>query len=168
MQALATSGGGAGITPDELKKAIQYLEQPFEALTSEQSGYPELKAILQKLEVLIAEDKLKLKQEKAKKAEQSINEILKQDSLTKLQIRSIELANEKQQLLASAIMDEIKNSLSVFQQQVDLLKGRKTSIETHESVKENAFNESVDKISNIKRQIERNIYNAIEIKVQIS
>ncbi len=43
------SGGGVGITPDELKKVNQYLEQPFEALTAEQNGYPGLKEILQKL-----------------------------------------------------------------------------------------------------------------------
>ena len=35
MQALATTGGGAGVTPDELQKVSQYLENPFEALTSE-------------------------------------------------------------------------------------------------------------------------------------
>ena len=34
MQALAISGGGAGVTPDELSKVNQYLEKPFEALSS--------------------------------------------------------------------------------------------------------------------------------------
>ena len=34
MQALATTGGGGGVTPDELSKMNQYLEKPFEALTS--------------------------------------------------------------------------------------------------------------------------------------
>lgn len=168
MQALATSGGGVGITPDELKKVNQYLEQPFEALTSEQNGYPGLKEILQKLVALMAEDKLKLKDDKARKAEQSINEILKQDSLAKLQIKSKELANTKQQLMVSSTMDEVKRSVSVFQEQLDLLKGRKTSIETHEIVKDNAYNESVDKINNIKRSIERDICSSIEIKIKIS
>ncbi len=167
MQALAISGGGVGITPDELKMVNQYLDQPFEALTNEQDGYPQLKAVLQKLEALMAEDKLKLKDDKARKAEQSINEILKQDSLSKLQIKSKELANTKQQLMASPIMEEIKRNLAVFQEQVDLLKGRKTSIETHETVKENAHKEAVDKIENIKRTIERNIFNSISIKIQI-
>ncbi len=116
----------------------------------------------------MAEDKLKLKDDKARKAEQSINEILKQDSLAKLQIKSKEMANTKQQLMASSTMDEIKRNVSVFQEQLDLLKGRKTSIETHEIVKENAYNESVDKINNIKRSIERDIFSSIEIKIQIS
>jgi hypothetical protein len=167
MQALATSGGGAGVTPDELSKVNHYLEQPFEALAGELDGYPQFKEILQKLQVLIVEDKLKLKQDKARKAEQSINEILNQNSIAKLQIRCKEMANVKEQLLASTKMDEIKRNISVFQEQVDLLKARKTSIETHEIVKENTYNESVDKISNLKRTIERNILNSINVKVQI-
>ena len=52
------SGGGGGITPDELAKINQYLEKPLEALVTEQPGYPMLKEILQKLEKLLTEDKL--------------------------------------------------------------------------------------------------------------
>ena len=168
MQALATSGGGGGVTPDQLSKVNQYLENPFDALTAEEIGYPMLKEILQKLEGLMAEDKLKLKSEKARKAEQSINEILKNNSLLKLQTRSIEMATTREQLSGSPMMEEVKRNLSVFQAQVDQLKARKTIIETHEAVKENEYKEAVDKISNLKRSIERDIFSSIEIKVQIS
>src|SRR5208283_5110852 len=161
MQALATSGGGGGITPDELNKVNQYLEKPFDALIAEEIGYPMLKEILQKLESLMTEDKLKLKSDKARKAEQALNEILKTDSLAKLQIRCVEMATTKEQLSGSPMMDEVKRNLSVFQAQVDQLKARKTIIETHEAVKENAYKEAVDKISNLKRSIERNIYSSI-------
>ena len=167
MQALATSGGGGGITPDELSKVNQYLENPFDALIAEEIGYPMLKEILQKLEGLMAEDKLKLKSDKARKAEQSLNEILKNNSLLKLQIRSVEMATTKNHLSGSPMMNEVKRDLSVFQAQVDQLKGRKTSIETHEAVKENTYKETVDKISSLKHSIARDIYNSIEIKVQI-
>ncbi len=150
-----------------LSKVNQYLENPFDALIAEERGYPMLKEILQKLESLMAEDKLKLKSDKARKAEQSLNEILKTDSLAKLQIRCMEMATTKEQLSGSPMMDEVKRNLSVFQAQVDQLKARKTSIETHEAVKENAYKEAVDKISNLKRSIEKDIYSSIEIKVQI-
>ena len=89
------------------------------------AGYPLLKEILQKLEGLIAEDKLKLKPEKARKAEQSINEILHKNSLAKLQMRCIEMATNKDQLLASSKMDEINQNIAQFQEQVDLLKAQK-------------------------------------------
>jgi hypothetical protein len=167
MQALATSGGGAGIAPDELSRINLYLEKPFDALIAEQNGYPVLREILEKLENLLAEGKLKLKEDKARKAQQSINEILRQDSLSKLQVRCVEMANKRDQLLGSSQMDEIKRNLTAYQQQLDQLKARKTSIETHEAVKANAYNETLDRISNLKRTIEKNIFSSIDLKVQI-
>ena len=167
MQALATGGGGGGITPDELTKITQYLAAPFDALVTEKTGYPLLKEILQKLERLMADDTLKLKSDKARKAENSLNKILYEDSLANLQLRCIEMATNRDQLLASSKMDEIKQNLAQFQDQVDMLKARKTSVETHEKVKDNSYVETSDKINNIKRTIERNVYNSIEIKIQI-
>jgi hypothetical protein len=168
MQALSTGGGGGGITPDELNKITQYLETPFDAFVSEKADYPMLKEILLKLEELIAQDKLKLKPEKARKAEQSINEVLHKDSLAKLQIRCIEMATNKEQLLASSKMDEINQNIVQYQAQADLLKARKTSVETHETVKENAYKETEDKIGSLKRTVERNVYNSINKKIQIA
>jgi hypothetical protein len=168
MSALATMGGGGGITPDELKKINQYLDSPFDGLTSEQSAYPFLKEILRKLENLIARDELKLKPEKQRKAEQTIREILNSDCLAKLQIRCLEMAINREQLLASSKMDEMKKNIAQYQQQVDQIKARKASIETHETVKENASNETADKINNLKRTIEKNISNSIEQKIQIT
>ncbi len=167
MQALATGGGGGGITPDELNKINQYLESPFDALVSEKSNYPLLREILQRLEELLVEDKLKLKADKARKAEQAVNEILHGNSLTNLQIRCITMFTNRDQLVASSKMDEIKQNLSQFQEQVDMLKTRKTSVETHETVKENAYKELVDKISSLKRTIERNVLSSIDKKIQI-
>ncbi|MCW3995747.1 MAG: hypothetical protein NWE98_06325 [Candidatus Bathyarchaeota archaeon] len=168
MQALATSGGGGGVTPDMLNRINQYLEKPFDALVSEQSGYPALREILKKLEELLVDDKLKLKPDKARKAEQCVNDILHKDSLVKLQIRCQEMATNREQLIASSKMDEIKRNLTQYQEQVDQLKARKTSVETHETVKANAYNETVDKISNLKRTIERNVYTSIGKKIQLT
>ena len=167
MQALATGGGGGGITPDELNKINHYLEKPFDAFVCEKPGYPLLKEILQKLEGLLSEDKLKLKPEKARKAADSVAEILHKDSLVKLQMRCTEMATNKDQLLASAKMDEINQNIAQYQEQVNLLKARKTSVETHETVKENAYKEAEDKISSLKRTIEKNVYSSIDKKIQI-
>jgi hypothetical protein len=168
MQALATGGGGGGITPDELNKISQYLDAPFDALVSEKTGYLLLREILQKLRELMAEDKLKLKPDKARKAEQSANEILYKDSLAKLQIRCVEMSTNKDQLLASSKMDEINQTIAQFQEQVDLLRTRKTSVETHETVKENAYKETEEKICSLKRTIEKNVYGSIDKKIQIT
>ena len=168
MQALATSGGGGGIGPDELNKINQYLDAPFDALVQEQTGYPVLKEILEKLEAMMAKDTLKLKPDKARKAEQTANEILRKDSLASLQIRCVEMATNRDQLLASAKLDETNRNLAQYQEQVNLLKARKTSVETHETVKANSYQETVDKISNMKRLIERNIASALDKKIQIA
>jgi chromosome segregation ATPase len=167
MQAMATSGGGGGITPDELIKINQYLDAPFDALISEPNGYPELREILSKLLVMIEKDTLKLKADKARKAEQSSIDILKNNALDSLQIRCKAMATNREQLMTSSKMDEIKRDLSSFQEQVDQLKARKTSVETHETVKRNAYQETVDKVSNLKRTIERNIAAAIDKKITI-
>ncbi len=168
MQALATSGGGGGVKPDQINVINQYLEKPFDTLAAEKEGYPMLKDVLEKLEELLDDDKLKLKSDKARKADQTVHEILHKNSLMNLQIRCKEMAARKEQLLASSKMDEIKQNLTQFQEQLDLLKARKTSIETHEAVKHNVYNSTVDKISNLKHAIERNVYNTIGIKIQIN
>lgn len=168
MQALATSGGGGGITPDELTKINLYLENPFDAFVAEKEGYPELKEILEKLKRMLVEDKLKLKDEKARKADQAVDEILGGNSLAKIQLVCVELAKRREQLQSSPVMEETRRSLAASQDLLEQLRVRKTSIETHEAVKANAYNDALDKISNLKRGIERDILSSIDIKVQIS
>jgi predicted nuclease with TOPRIM domain len=168
MQALATSGGGAGVTPDELHKLNEYLESPFEALVKEEQGYPVLKQVLQKLGGLLKEDKLKLKPEKARKAEQSIVEINIKDALVSLQEKAAKVSIEKTALLNSAHLDETKRSLSAFQGQVDSLKARKTSIEAHEAIKEHEYKDLQEKINNSKRSLERSVLAALNKKIQLA
>jgi len=44
MQALATSGGGGGITPDELRKTkLNTWKNPFEAVITEEKRHPNAK-----------------------------------------------------------------------------------------------------------------------------
>jgi hypothetical protein len=167
MRALALQGGGAGLTPDELNKLGQYLEKPFKALAAEEAGYPLLKQILQKSARLMDDGRLKLKADKARKAEQTLNEILKRDSLAKIHTRCVNVATRERQLLNSAKLDEIRRSLSLFQEQIEQLKARKTSVEAHEAVKEHAYNEILDKIRNNKNAIEKNVYSSLGKKVQI-
>ena len=167
MQALALYRGGAGLTPDELNKLNQYLQNPFKALATEGEGYPLLKEILRKLNRLMTEGKLKLKSDKARKAEQKLNEVLESDSLANLYKRCVEVATREGQILNSPKMGEIKRSLSEYQEQTTQLKARKARVEAHESVKEHAYKETLDKISSHKKAIEKNVYSSIGKKVQI-
>ena len=167
LQALALQGGGAGLTSDERNMLELYLEKPFKALAAEEAGYPLLKQILQKMARLMSEGKLKLKADKARKAEQTLNGILKRDSLAGLYKRCAEVAARERQILNSAKMEEIKVSLSEYQEHTQQLKARKTSVEAHEAVKERAYNETLDRIGSHKRAIEKNVYSSLGKRVQI-
>lgn len=166
-QALALQGGGAGLTPDELNKLGRYLEKPFEALATEEAGYPMLKQILQKLARLMAEDRLKLKADKARKAEQTLDDILKRDVLTGIYTRCVDVAAREKQLLTSTALDEIKRSLFLLQEQIGQLKARKLNVEAHEAVKEQEYNAILDRIRNHKNAIEKNMHISLGKRVQI-
>jgi len=167
MQALAMSGGGAGLTPDELQKLGQYMENPFEAIRTEPSDCQTLKEILQKLTRLMSDDKLKLKPDKARKAEQAIDEVLKRDLLANIHEKCVEIAARKQQLLASAEMEEAKRALTSLQQQSEKLKSRHANLGADAAVKENVRAELLEKIRSHRRAIEANILSFVGKQVQI-
>jgi hypothetical protein len=167
VQALSLHGGGAGLTQDEVNKLNEYLEKPFNALASEEEGFPLLKQILEKLDRLMSEDKLKLKPDKARKAEQALNDVLKGDILDTMYSRCVEAATWEKQLLNSSKMEEVKRELSALQEQIVHLKARKASVEAHEAVKEREYNETRERITITKRNIEKNVYNSLNQKIQI-
>lgn len=168
MQALATQGGGGGVTPDELNVVNQYLEKPFDAMVAERPGYPMLKEVLEKLDGLLTEDKLKLKPDKARKAKESVDEFLHKDALLALQSKIEEAAINREKLLASANLDETKRSLAQSQGQVDQFKARLASVETHEAVKENECKAAAEKAQSLKRTIENNVYSSIALRIKIA
>jgi hypothetical protein len=167
MRALALYRGGAGLTPDERNKLGQYLQKPFKAFSTEETSYPVLKQILQKMERLINEGKLKLKSDKKRKAEQDINAILNRDSLAKIYARCADVARQEREILNSEKMAETRNSLSVFQEQTKRLKAKKARVEAHEAVKKRAHNNIVNRIGSHKKAIEKNIQVSLGQKIHI-
>ena len=167
MRALALYRGGAGLTQDERSMLELYLEKPFKALTTEAAGYPVLKQILQKMARLMDEGKLKLKSDKARKAEQDINGILKGEFLAKIYKRCADVAAREKELLNSSKMEEIKSNLSEYQEQTKRLNAKKDRVEAHEAVKERAYNEIIIKIDNHKWTIEKNVQSSLGQTIQI-
>jgi len=158
MQALATSGGGGGITPDELRMLGLYMENPFEAVVSEGSVCPTLKQILEKLARFLAEDKLKLKPDKQRKAEEAVEEILTHDHLIQVAKRCSEVSASKKHLVSSPEMEEAKQSLGAFEQKMEALHVRKGGLETDEVLKERQRQELLEKTRHIKNNIEENVF----------
>jgi len=86
---------------------------------------------MEKLSQLLVEDKLKLKSDKARKAEQTLNDILNRNMLTGIHTKCIEAAMRERQLLKSSEMEEVKRNLSAMKENLSNSKsGRKTSNRT--------------------------------------
>jgi hypothetical protein len=167
LQALALYRGGAGLKTDERNKLNQYLEKPFNALSTEEEGCPLLKAILEKMEHLMDVGKLKLKSDKKRKAKRDINAILDQDSLGEIFTRCTDIAKQEKEILNSTKMAETKNSLSTFQDQIRRLKSKKRRIEAHEAVKKRAYNDVVKRISSHKKAIEKNVRESLNQRIRV-
>jgi len=168
MQALASVSSGSGLNPDELKKVGLYLENPFEAIITEEASLPVLKEILQKLLKLLSQDTLKLKPDKARKAEQTITDILKHDALKTFHGKCVDVAARRRQLEGSTELGEAKLRLSSLQQQIDQLKARYVNLETDEVAKEKSCVELVEKIRNHKKAVETSILNYLGKQVRLS
>jgi len=167
-QALALHGGGAGLTQDEVKKLGEYLANPFEALATEDTGCPVLTQILQKLSRLIAEGKLKLKPEKARKAEHALGNILSTDSLVNLHQKCAAVIARRKQLTTSMEMEEARRSFSRLNEQIEKLDIQRSNIESQKIAIDKAYNETLEKIRNHKGEIEKNILSFVDKKVQIA
>ncbi|PIU59931.1 hypothetical protein COS86_01645 [Candidatus Bathyarchaeota archaeon CG07_land_8_20_14_0_80_47_9] len=166
LQSLSLRGGGSGLTQDELAKLNQYLENPFEAFAMEETGYPVLKEILQKLDRSMSE-KLKLKPEKERKARQAIDNILRKNSLANLHQRCVEVMRLEKQLSASAEVAETKQGLSKLQERLEDLNRRKRIVESEEIAIRRAHDETLEKIRNCKDEIEKNILSFMNRRIHI-
>lgn len=167
LQSLSLHGGGSGLTQEELKKLEQYLESPFQAFATEETNYPLLKQILQKLDRAMAEGKLKLKPDKMRKAEQAIENILAKNSLSVLHQKCTELITRKKQLSTSTEVAETKSGLLKLQGQLEDLRRKSEVIKAEESTLNRAYSEMLEKIRNHKATIEKNIFSFMGKKVHI-
>ncbi|HTY74091.1 MAG TPA: hypothetical protein VMD05_00825 [Candidatus Nanoarchaeia archaeon] len=167
MQALATSGGGGGITPDELRMLGLYMENPFEAVVSEGSVCPTLKQILEKLARFLEEDKLKLKSDKQRKAEEAVEHILTHDQIANVAKRCTSVAADKRQLMSSPEMEQARRDLGDFQQKMETLRTHKGNLETDETIKKRQRQELLEKARHIKKNIEENVVTFLGKQIQV-
>jgi hypothetical protein len=111
----------SSLTLEEFNKLNRYMENPFEALATEDAGYPMLRQILKKL---------KLKPDKERKAKQATDKILNMNSLASLHQKSIDVTLRKKQLSTSRKFAETKSILSSLQESLEKLERRLESVES--------------------------------------
>jgi hypothetical protein len=167
LQSLATHGGGSGLTPEELGKLYQYLENPFEAFSTEAPGHPLLRQILLKLDRSISEGKLKLKPEKIRKAEQTIDSIVNRNSLADLHQKSRDAMTRKTQLSMSEEVTVMQQNLSKIQAHVGDLTRKRGVVETEEASIKRAQEDTSEKIHSHKAEMEKNIFSFLNKTVRI-
>lgn len=167
LQAQALHGEGSGLAPEELKKLGEYVENPFEAFSSDGPDYPLLKQILRKADAGITEGKLKLKPEKARKAKQIINEVFEKDSLKELHEESKAAVARRTQLSTSTELASVQQSISKLEKQLEGLTMRKIGLETEQHSFQTAYKETLEKIRNHKSEIEKSILNSVGKKVSL-
>jgi len=167
LQSLATHGEGSGLTPEETSKLNQYVENPFEAFATEEPNHPLLRQILQKLDHAMSEDKLKLKPEKTRKAEQLVENILNQNSLASLHQKSMNATVRRKQLSASAEVAETEKTLSKLREQLEEQERRKKVVEGEQVTLGRTITETMEKIRNHKAEIEKKVFESMNKKVRI-
>ena len=166
MHALILRDNSIVLTSKEIDYLEKYIENPFTAITKEKPNYPILKQILKILNGLLETGKLKLKSDKKRKAQDTIKKI-NNNSLIKLQEKSIANINQKQNLLTSAILAEITRKKTELQEQNRKIKARKARIDAHALVKKSKYNQIKNQIDKNKRLIEKNIFDSIEKTIKI-
>jgi hypothetical protein len=167
LQSLTLRGKGSGLTPEESQKLNQYLENPFEALAREDNDYPLLRQILQKLDRLLAEGKLKLKSDKKRKAEQAMQRVINENSLDNIHKKCADVLARRRQISTSPELAETKSDLSKLEEHVENLERRKNGVETEESLIERESNDASEKIRNHKSQIENNVFSFMGKRIHI-
>lgn len=166
FQSLAR-GPGYPLPLDELKKLGEYVSNPFEALASEEEGYPALKNILQKMEGAMAQGKLKLKTSRLRKAEELMNHALK-DSLTPLQRSCKEAFSQRKQLSTSGVIATSQGELAQLQKSLGDLQKRKELVDSRGIVLDNKIKKTLRKIEGQKRGLEKSVFELTNRNVQVT
>jgi len=156
-----------GLTPEELEKLNHYIEDPFNAFAAEKAGYPILKQILQKLTGSISEEKLKLKRDRKRKAEQAIDRIFNKNTLDALHQKCRKAATREKQLSTSAETAKTKEALLKLHEELKKLKRKNKRAKSEENATERKLKETLEKIHNQKNRIEKNVFDFMDKRILI-
>jgi len=166
LQSLAQSGNIA-IPVDEAKKLGDYLSDPFEALASEEDGYPTLKNILKKVDEAISQGKLKLKSTRLRKAREQIDSVLNKASLSNLQKSCTEARSHKNQLLTSDVVAKFQNKLVELQERLKQLQKENEFTSSRVKALEEEHRKLHQKIENEKKELEKTIFQLTDKNIQV-
>jgi len=166
LQSLARSGNIA-IPVDEAKKLADYLNDPFEALATEEEEHPMLKNILRKVDEAITQGKLKLKSTRLRKAQEQIDSVLNRASLNTLHKSCIEARSQKKQLLTSGVAAAFQNELVMLQEELRQLQKENELASSRVKALESEHKKLLEKIENEKKELEKTVFQLSGKNIQV-
>ena len=152
---------------DETRKLDQYMRNPFEALATEEKGYPQLRRILQGMEDAIAKGKLQLKRNRLKKAQGQIDAILNRNSLTPLHESCSRAFSERQQLMASKAVAASKGRQARLEERLERLKKRRTLVDSRMAALEERYEAELENIESQKKELEKAVLEITDKRVRV-
>ena len=166
LQSLAKSGDVA-VPVDEVKKLGDYLSDPFEALATEEEGYPTLKDVLKKLNEAINQKKLKLKSTRLRKAQEQIDSVLNKESLNALHKNCIEARSQKSKMLTSNAVVALQNELTQLQTQLKEMQKENEFTCSRGKALENEHQKLKEKIEIQKKELEKTAFQLTNKNIQV-
>ena len=158
---------GYALNSEEVEKLSQYLEDPFVALATEDSGYPILKSIAKKVERAISEGKLKLKSSRLRKAQDDINSILAGSMLDGLQRDCAQVFLLSRQLASSEGMQLAKRRLEKSQRRLEELRKRREVVASRLEALERERGQLSGKVDEQKGLLEKSVYRLLGKHVSV-
>ena len=139
------------------KKLGDFLSDPFEALATEEEGYPQLIVILQRMSESMAQGKLKLKSSRLKKAHEQIDGILLKNTLSSLHQDCKKAHAQRQQLLMSPAIAAYQKELTQLEMDMKDMKGQMDLINSRDASLESECAKRLQKIQEQKEELENAI-----------
>jgi len=166
LQSLARSAEVA-LPLDEAKKLSDYLNDPFEALATEEEGHPVLKRILRRVDEAINQGRLKLKSSRLRKAQEQIDSVLDRNALLSLQQSCTEAHTLRKQLLASQTVASSQNELAQLQTERKELQRRFELVTSRKAALIGEGRRLQEKIEQQKKELEKMVFQLTNKTVQI-
>jgi ElaB/YqjD/DUF883 family membrane-anchored ribosome-binding protein len=148
---------GYSLPPEATMKLNEYVSNPFDALATETNGYPVLKLILQKMDIAIDNDKVKLKSTRLRKAKDQIDSILNKKALVALQERCREAFSKKGKLANSGIISETRNEKAELQEHLNDLERKKKVLENRDRLFEKDHKDAQTRVEEQKKLLEKSV-----------
>lgn len=161
------SSPGYSLFPDAAQKLDEYLVNPFDALATENEGYPLLKSILQKMDIALDNDKVKLKPSRMRKAKDQISSILNKSALTTLHQKCIEASNKRNALSTSGAISEVRDERSKLQNRLKELQTQKKLLEARDARFEKDHEEADKRVAEQKSALEKVVSKLSDKRIQI-